>query len=269
MTGQLQQGAQDVHAIDADGFGDIMTAHTGPPTQEDAAHDDITVANQYLADLCVTFLATTPVLRSSSAEVLRDKELTKLIVHCPAERLLLIGNAVLGSVRRRVWSLDIDVLNALLEKLGDLLELHTHSRNVDLQLMAVDLLDSTSHFWLQKSNADTDVGDNIRDLCGWLSHNMMKRKFVSWKTRDFASQFFARYIAQDPSESFWPTVCQKKPVERPSTIIPMLNMDQDIRVRFRAAVVNARLFTLARFAGRNSLDMYNIIKEALTKDLSK
>lgn len=268
MTGQFHQGAQDVHAIDADGFGDIMTTHTGPPTQEDAAHDDITVANQYLADLCVTFLATTPVLRSSSAEVLRDKELTKLIVHCPAERLLLIGNAVLGSVRRRVWSLDIDVLNALLEKLGDLLELHTHSRNVDLQLMAVDLLDSTSHFWLQKSNAGTDVGDHIRDLCGWLSHNMMKRKFVSWKTRDFASQFFARYIAQDPSESFWPTICQKKPVERPSTIIPMLNMDQDIRVRFRAAVVNARLFTLARFAGRNSLDMYNIIKEALTKDLS-
>jgi ataxia telangiectasia mutated family protein len=49
----------------------------------------------------------------------------------------------------------------------------------------------------------------------------------------------------------------------------MLNMDQDIRVRFRAAVVNARLFTLARFAGQNSLDMYNTIKEGLTKDLSK
>ncbi|KAG2364853.1 hypothetical protein BDR07DRAFT_1400476 [Suillus spraguei] len=268
MTGQLRQGAQNVHAVDADGFGDIITTHTGPPTQEDAAHDDITAANQYLADLCITFLATTPVLRSSSAEVLRDRELTKLIVHCPAERLLLIGNAVLGSVRRRIWSLDIDVLNALLDKFEDLLPLHTHGRNVELQLMAVDLLDSTSHFWLQKSNADTDVGDHIRELCGWLSHNMMKRKFVSWKMRDFASQFFARYIAQDPSESFWPTVCQKKSVDPPSTIIPILNSDQDIRVRFRAAVVNARLFTLARFAGQNSLDIYNTIKEGLTKDLS-
>jgi ataxia telangiectasia mutated family protein len=49
----------------------------------------------------------------------------------------------------------------------------------------------------------------------------------------------------------------------------MLNMDQDVRERFRAAVANARLFTLARFAGQNSLDMYNIIKEGLTKDLSK
>ncbi|KAG1759417.1 hypothetical protein EDD22DRAFT_865200 [Suillus occidentalis] len=48
----------------------------------------------------------------------------------------------------------------------------------------------------------------------------------------------------------------------------MLNMDQDVRERFRAAVANARLFTLARFAGQNSLDMYNIIKEGLTKDLS-
>jgi ataxia telangiectasia mutated family protein len=269
MTGQLRQGAQDAHALDADGFGDIMTTHTGLPTQEDAAHDDITTANRYLADLCITFLATTPVLRSSSADVLRDRELTKLIVHCPADRLLLIGNAVLRSVRRRVWSLDIVVLNALLDKLGDLLDLHSHSRNVGLQLMAVDLLDSTSHFWLQKSNADTDVGVHIRELCGWLSHNMMKRKFASWKMRDFASQFFARYIAQDPSESLWPTVYRKTPVERPSTIIPMLNMDQDIRVRFRAAVVNARLFTLARFAGQNSLDMYNTIKEGLTKDLSK
>ncbi|KAG1770724.1 hypothetical protein EDD22DRAFT_769941 [Suillus occidentalis] len=200
MTGQLRQGAQDAHALDADGFGDIMTTRTGLPTQEDAAHDDITAANRYLADLCITFLATTPVLRSSSADVLRDRELTKLIVHCPADRLLLIGNAVLRSIRRRVWSLDIVVLNALLDKLGDLLDLHSHSRNVGLQLMAVDLLDSTSHFWLQKSNADTDVGVHIRELCGWLSHNMMKRKFASWKMRDFASQFFARYIAQDPSD---------------------------------------------------------------------
>ncbi|KAG1739997.1 hypothetical protein EDB19DRAFT_1709685 [Suillus lakei] len=268
MTGQLRQGAQDVHALDADGFGDIRTTRTGPPTQEGTAHDDITAANQYLADLCITFLATTPVLRSSSAEAMRDRELTKLIVDCPEERLLLIGNAVLGSVRRRVWSLDIDVLNALLNKFGNLLGSPTHRRNVDLQVMAVDLLDSTSHFWLQKSNANTDIGDHIRELCGWLSHNMIKRKFVSWKMRDFASQFFARYIAQDPSESFWPTVYEKKPVERPSTIIPMLNMDQDIRVRFRAAVVNARLFNLARFAGQNSLDMYNTIKEGLTKDLS-
>ncbi|KAG1876416.1 hypothetical protein DFJ58DRAFT_754177 [Suillus subalutaceus] len=268
MTGQLRQGAQNVHALDADGFGDIMTTHTGPPTQEDAASDNITAANRYLADLCITFLATTPVLRFSSAEVLRDRELTKLILHCPAERLLLIGNAVLGSVRRQIWSLDIDVLNALLDKLEDLLGLHTYDHNVDLQLMVVDLLDSTSHFWLQKSNADSDVGDHIRELCGWLSQNMIQRNFVSWKIRDFVSQFFARYIAQDPSESFWPTVYKKKPVERPSTIIPMLNMDQDIRVRFRAAVVNARLFTMARFAGQNSLDIYNTIKEMLTKDLS-
>ncbi|KAG2132781.1 hypothetical protein DEU56DRAFT_812008 [Suillus clintonianus] len=268
MTGQLRKGAQDVHALDADGFGAIRTTRTGPPTQEDAAHDDITAANQYLADLCITFLATTPVLRSSSAEAMRDKELTKLIVDCPAEKLLLIGNAVLGSVRRRVLSLSIDVLNELLDKFEDLLGSHTHGRNVNLQVMAVDLLDSTSHIWVQKSIADTDVGDHIRELCGWLSHNMIKRKFTSWKMRDFASQFFSRYIAQDPSESFWPTVCQKKPVERPSTIIPMLNMDQDIRVRFRAAVVSARLFTLARFAGQNSLDMYNAIKEGLTKDLS-
>ncbi|KAG2343944.1 hypothetical protein BDR05DRAFT_883039 [Suillus weaverae] len=268
MTGQLRQGAQDVRALDVDGFSNITTAHTGPSTQEDAAHDDITVANQYLADLCITFLAVTPVLRSSSAEVLRDRELTKLIVHCPAERLLLIGNAILGSVRRRVWSLDIDVFDALLDKFEDLLGSPTHRRNVDLQLMVVDLLDSTSHFWLQKSNAGADIGDQIRDLCGWLSHNMIKRKFISWKVRDFASQFFARYIAQDPSESFWPTIYEKKPVERPSTIIPILNMDQDIRVRFRAAVVNARLFTLVRFAGQNSLDMYNTIKKGLTNDLS-
>jgi ataxia telangiectasia mutated family protein len=161
MTGQLRQGAQDAHALDADGFGDIMTTHTGLPTQEDAAHDDITTANRYLADLCITFLATTPVLRSSSADVLRDRELTKLIVHCPADRLLLIGNAVLRSVRRRVWSLDIVVLNALLDKLGDLLDLHSHSRNVGLQLMAVGSRSRTQTLMLEFISASYAVGSVI------------------------------------------------------------------------------------------------------------
>ncbi|KAG1746583.1 uncharacterized protein EDB91DRAFT_1345361 [Suillus paluster] len=268
MTGQIRKGAQDVHAPDADGFGAIRTTRAGPPTEDDAARDDITAANQYLADLCVIFLATTPVLRSSPTEAMRDKELTKLIVDCPAEKLLLIGGAVLGSVRRRVLSLSVDVLNEILQKVGELLGEHSHGHNAYLHVIVVDLLDSTSHLWLQKSIADTDVGDHISELCGWLSHNMWKRTFASWKMRDFASQFFARYIAQDPSESFWPTLYGKKPIQRPSTIIPMLNMDEDIRVRFRAAVVNARLFTLPRFAGQNSLDMYNAIKEGLTKDLS-
>ncbi|KAG0709334.1 hypothetical protein DFH29DRAFT_870306 [Suillus ampliporus] len=259
MTGQVHKGAQDVHAPDADGFGAIRTTRAGPPTEDDAAREDITVAKQYLADLCITFLATTPVLRSASTEAMRDKELTKLIVDC---------SAVLGSVRRRVLSLSVDVLNDILQKVEELLGLYPHRRNAYLQVMVVDLLDSTSYLWLQKSIADTDVGDNIGELCGWLSHNILKRKFASWKMRDFSSQFFARYIAQDPSESFWPTSYDEKPIQRPSTIIPMLNMDEDIRVRFRAAVVNARLFTLARFAGQNSLAMYNTIKEGLTKDLS-
>lgn len=269
MTDQGCRGVQDVHASNGDGFDTIRTIHAGSPTDEYTPPEVITSADQYIADFCITFLATTPVLRSSSADAMRDTELTKLIVDCPEEKLLLIGNAVLGSVRRRVLSLSTNILDKILDKFEEILGWYSHCQYVPLQVLAVDLLDSTSHLWLQKSMVDTELGEHIRELCGWLSRNMMRKKFVSWKMRDFASQFLARYIAQDPSESFWPKVHRKKPVDPPSIIIPTLNMDEDIRVRFRAAVINARLFALARFAGWNSIEMYNAIKEGLTKDLSK
>jgi ataxia telangiectasia mutated family protein len=163
----------------------------------------------------------------------------------------------------------MNALDKIVYKFGELLARNSHGQHAPMQVLAIDLLDSTSHIWLQASIANTEVGENIRELCGWLSRNMMKKKFVSWKVRDFASQFFVRYIAQDPSEAFWPKQHRDKPVDKPSTTIPMLNMDEDIRVRFRAAVVNARLFTLARSAGWDPLDKYDAIKGGLTKDLSK
>ena len=269
MTDQAPTGAQDSHASYADGFDTNQTTRAGPPMDEHTPPDNITSADQYLADFSITFLAATPVLQSSSTEAVRDTELIKLIVDCPEEKLLLIGNAVLGSVRRRILSLNMNVLEKIIDKFGDILTWYSHSQHAPLQILAVNLLDSTSHIWLQKSIMDTEIGDKMRQLCGWLARNMMKKKFVSWKVRDFVSQFLARYIAQEPSESFWPKEHTDKPVDPPSIMIPMLNMDEDIRVRFRASVVNARLFTLARFAHWNPLDMYNTIKEGLTKDLSK
>ena len=143
-----------------------------------------------------------------------------------------------------------------------------------MQLLVVDLLYSTLPLWSQQSVAVADTGHKIRYLCSWLSQALIKKKIRYWRVREWIARFLDEYLSLDPYEKIW--MIQDGEVsdplldsERPYAMLPAFGADQDMRVRFRTAVLSPRLFSVARTAGRDSMMVYSDIKQHLTVDLSR
>ncbi|KIJ65638.1 hypothetical protein HYDPIDRAFT_167269 [Hydnomerulius pinastri MD-312] len=264
-------------AADQDGFGPIRTTRAAAPQEESMLPQDLAPATRNLVEICIVFLASAPVLQSPTGEATRDKELIKLVTECPEEKLLLLGPPLLAAVRKRLINLSANVLDNLLVKCADLLRRYSHAINDQFHLLVVDLLKSTSHIWLEKTAATSTIGDHVQVLCGWISSMVgateTKKKATYWRIRDLVARFIARYLAEDPSQSFWPSDYHDDEIERPLSTLLALNLDEDIRVRFRAALLSANLFSLDQdelIREYDNLDgFYQKVRDSLTRDLSK
>ncbi|KAJ7612476.1 hypothetical protein DFH06DRAFT_1274623 [Mycena polygramma] len=94
----------------------------------------------------------------------------------------------------------------------------------------------------------------------------------SWKIRDALARFYDRYLMHDPSQAAWfnPEEDEDEKAEGlPTKVLPEMNRDDDIRVRFRAGVLNAHLFAVGRSTGLRALDVYHpYLQNMLTRLLS-
>lgn len=206
----------------------------------------------------------------------RDKELIKLVVECPEEKLLLLGPPLLTVVRRRLLTLSLDVLDALLVKCADLLRRYSHALNDQFHFLVADLLKSSLHIWMNKEAATCAIGEHVQDLCGWIS-NMVEatdtKKMTRWKIRDLVARFFAGYLAKDPLQTFWPADCHDVEIKRPMSSLLALNLDKDIRVRFRVAILTANLFAVDHdelIQEYENLDgFYQLVRTSLPRDLAQ
>ncbi|KAF9218963.1 hypothetical protein BS17DRAFT_718960 [Gyrodon lividus] len=210
---------EDPSAVEHDGFAPIRTTRATAPQEETMLLLDPAPATRGLVEICIVFLASVPALQSSTGEATRDKELMKLVTGCPEEKLLLLGPPLLTVVRKRLLNLSVDVLDNLLVKCADLLRRYSHAINDQFHLLVIDLLKSTSHIWMEKAAATSTIGDHVQVLCGWVSSLMeateTKKKATFWRIRDLVARFIARYLAEDPSQTFWPTDYHEDKIERP------------------------------------------------------
>ena len=266
---------RDPGAMEHDGFGPIRTTQSTTPQEEHAS--PVALATRSLAEICIVFLASVPVLQSSAGQTSRDKELIKLVVECPEEKLLLLGPPLLTVVRRRLLTLSLDVLDNLLVKCADLLRRYSHAINDQFHFLVVDLLKSSLHVWMEKEAVTSAIGEHVQVLCGWIS-NMMeaaetKKKTTSWKIRDLVARFLGGYLAEDPSQTFWPADYHEVKIKRPMSTLLALNLDEDIRVRFRAAALSASLFAVDHgelIREYENLDgFYQLVRDSLPRDLAQ
>jgi ataxia telangiectasia mutated family protein len=265
ITNHELHDSQSLQADDTDGFGPIRT--TQPLAETRKQVKDSTLHN-HIAEVCVSFLAVVPILQSFSGEPTRDKELTELVLHSD-HNFHLIATLLLDKVRQQRLKLDLSDLDDFLRKIESLLMQYNYSRSEKLHLLVCRFLDSTSHLWLQDSVTDIEVGDNIRALCHWISKMLKENKIRSWKLRDHVACFFDRYLARNPTQEAWSRDGSVSSDSFPSALLPQLGADRDIRVRFRVAVANARLFAIARDVHHKALDLYCAIKDSLTLDLQE
>ena len=266
---------QDPRTTEHDGFGPIRTTQSATPQEEHTS--PVSLATRSLAEICIVFLASVPVLQCPSGQTPRDKELIKLVVDCPEEKLLLLGPPLLIVVRRRLLTLSLDVLDNLLVKCADLLRRYSHAISDQFHFLVVDLLKSSLDIWIAKEAVASPVGEHVQVLCGWIS-NMMeaaesRKKTTFWKIRDLVARFLAGYLAADPSQTFWPTDYHDVETKRPLDTLLTLSVDEDIRVRFRASVLCAGLFTVNHdelIHDYENLDgFYQLVRESLPRDLAQ
>ncbi len=96
----------------------------------------------------------------------------------------------------------------------------------------------------------------------------------SWKVRDTLARLYDRFVVENPSLSGWPSYEGEEDdpdeiVVSPDTLLPLVGGDVDVRVRFRAAVANAHLFSLAQKTERDPNQVYAGIKYHYAVDLDE
>lgn len=255
---------------EGDRFEPIRTTRAAMPA--DDGSQDHSLAVRRLVEICVIFLSVVPALQNPAGEVTHNKELVKVMTDCSEEKLLVLGPPLLTVVCKRLLNLNAHILDTLLGKCADLLQRYSHAFNAQFHLLVTDLLKCTMHIWLEKKVAGSALGDHVLDLCAWIS-GIARKKVTFWKVRDLVVQFTAMLLAEDPSQSFWPAEDGEESVSRPLHILLALNADEDIRVRFRAAVKTANLFALREDDGTRdfgNLDsFYTSVHESLPRDLAK
>ncbi|KAI0063978.1 hypothetical protein BV25DRAFT_1837166 [Artomyces pyxidatus] len=253
VTRERTQGVD----VDKDDFAPILTASQpesqGRTNTSASVHTVLTIS-----------------LQSSSGEPTRDKELTELILNCEEDEFLLACPIYLENVGERTLNISLDTLDRLLEKLGAHLKQYSYSRREKSQLLAVQLLESTIEVWCHPTADCSDVGISIRDMCSWLLPALSRNKIRSWRVRDKLLSFLSRYIAEDQFERVLDAGVMEDDAEPPilpAVLLPTLNADEDIRVRFRAANATATLFTLARYRDADPMALYETVRGHLCREL--
>lgn len=261
--------AGQTSAVDNDGFGPIRTTTTRQSS--DVSEDrDASYFNCIVLETCIAFLTVGPALQSASGEATRDKSLTEVVLSCAESRpsvFILVCPILLQKTRQGFVNLSVKNLDNFLDELGNLLQLYEYARSRRAQLLAAQFLDSTLDTWASGQIVMGEVLGKVRNFCDWLFGALKKQKIKDWFVRDFLARFLDRYLAKDPDQSVWSGTDDEDTEHLPDSLLPMMTSDEDIRVRFRVAVINARLFAVARRVGRSALTLYDSIKQWYTVDL--
>ncbi|KAF7356584.1 Serine/threonine-protein kinase Tel1 [Mycena venus] len=269
---RLLVGSNDahVHVTDMD-FETTPAKHDKDSRKQTAA----TAAVRCIAEVSVAFLTIIPILRSVSGELTNDKELTELVIDCadaPTGTSLLIFRIFLRHVQQKTLALSKPNFDTFLELLEELLRDYYYARSDIAQMLVIHFLDSTLHIWCA---ANDERAAKVRELCAFLSSALKagqntRTHIRSWKTRDTLARFYDRFLMHNPSQAAWYNAEEdndEKADGLPTKVLPEMNKDDDIRVRFRAGVLNAHLFAIGRSTGRNAADVYCSIRESYPRDL--
>ncbi|KAJ7504364.1 hypothetical protein B0H11DRAFT_513652 [Mycena galericulata] len=268
------RGSADAHSQIRDAeFESSTTKHAAENRKQTAATSSV----RCIAEISTAFLTVIPILRSVSGEPTNDKELTELVLNAiesPNETSLLIYHIFLRHVQQKTLALSKPNFDLFLNHLAEsILPDYYYARSEAGQMLAVYFLDSTLHIWI---TATGDRAENTRYICGWLSSALRAGKETrshirSWKIRDALARFYDRYLMLDPSQAAWYSPAEDEPAQAdgvPTKVLPEMNKDDDMRVRFRAAVLNAHLFTVGRATGHDADVVYLSIFQTCSNELT-
>lgn len=228
---------------DRDGFGPtrIAASHMGSASQGITGNDAYLVRT---LEVCMRFLAAGPLLQSVSGEPTRDTNIVNTILKCGIIRAngFLNGfSLLLAEIRRRTFSLGNN-LQGYLDVLDDFFGSYEYEQSERMQRIVSRFLHSILDSWLTNAEVRTQVDA----LPKWLLKSHRKGKAKYRTERDAFIRFVDKMALQEPQALKWLlSTGSKGPSDEvllTSLPLRMWNQDSDVRIRFRVAVLNARLF---------------------------
>ena len=213
-------------------------------------------------------------MQSSSGEPTRDRALTDLVLKASPDEFLILGHAYCEQIGRRTLNLSVSTLEGLLDQLNEVCTPYAYQHSEDTLLLVVQLLDKTSHVWMDPSVAVGLAGQTARSYCWRMVHRLNLRSQRSWRVIDAIIRFLDGYLTKDPSQELWTMPVEDCDVpdesQLPAAALPTLGNDDDIRIRFRVAATSPRLLTAGRLARRDlMLEVYRDIHKNLSTQQEK
>lgn len=244
---------------EADGFGPIRTSQT---TQAEKKLD-VNTTLRHIAKICIDFLSLIPILQSTSGETTRDKELLEIISTADGDAFLCMIPSYSDNVRRGRFNLGANAMDKLLARISRHMGDPAFAKREQTHLEVIRFLGSTIGVWLQPSAAN--VLDKVQSLFKFYSNMIVRKKVKSWRIRYAFSCFMSDYLNKDP----WQKALINGECSLPSELLPQLGSDEDIRVRFKLATLNAKTLSPTNLADKDASTVYHELKEGLSTDLSQ
>ena len=173
-----------------------------------------------------------------------------------------------------MFALPTKYMDAFLDMFEPLLGDYTYGRSERFHCVLLDFLTSCLGVWQFEDSKAKEVHEKFSQLCIWMANALAAQNMRSWVLRDAFVRFMDKYLSKDPTQQSWATVDDfddedDYKARLPTALLPSLNSDADMRVRFRAALVNASLYSLSDRLQAHPLEMYNLMREFYTKDVCK
>ncbi len=241
--GSTIAGTVGLESDERDGFGPvrIIAGQTSFNQQERSDYDPFTIRT---LQVCMRFVAAGPLLRSISGEPTKDTEVTEVILGCGTENSngFLTGfSLLLSEIQRKTFSFG-NHLQRFLDALNMFFIPYEHKHSKRMQQVLSQFLYAILELWL----GSADVRDQVQDLPNWLLKHHRKGKAKYRTERDAFIRFIDKLVFRQPHSLEWLLLKENEGLseEHLLTLLPLKawNEDNDIRVRFRVAILNARLF---------------------------
>lgn len=195
-------------------------------------------------DVCMRFVAVGPLLSSMSGEPTKDAQVIDAILGCGTKNAngFLVGfSLLLSEIRRKTFAVAGN-LQHYLDALDEYFGSYEYEQSEYMQQISSQFLHAILESWL--SNAE--VRAQVEALPKWLLKRHRKQKAKYRTERDAFIRFVDRLVLQQPRSLAWLLLRQNEELSDEvllsSLPLGVWNKDNDIRVRFRAAILNARLF---------------------------
>ncbi|KAF9454347.1 hypothetical protein P691DRAFT_788809 [Macrolepiota fuliginosa MF-IS2] len=226
-----------------DGFGPVRIVSSRTSSAQTGTLDDDPFVKRTM-DVCMRFIAAGPLLHSVSGEPTKDAKVTDAILGCGtknANGFLTSFSLLLSEVRRKTFGVGSN-LQCYLDALDDFFGSYEYEQSERMQHTCSQFLHAILESWL--SNAE--IRNQVQALPKWLLKRHRKEKAKYRIERDAFIRFVDKLVRQQPRALQWLLLKENEELSDEALLsslpLRVWNKDNDIRVRFRVAVLNARLF---------------------------